>query len=640
MDNYTQNLNSIRLCDEKLFAALSNIKENREVEVFQGATMVDINMLHVASSEFIYSKPAEDNSKFLNSLSECEKHPILYCYGIGNGLSYFKLLQNKEHSKIIVFEPVLEVIFIALHFYDFSHDIASGRFVIVYSDFADSATTLQLSADPNYLLFATLYNLHVHSNFYYNVFSDDIKEINKKVTKGIRHNVYGQGNYAFDNIRGVKQYIQNIPQMLVNIPFQQMADAKPLTKAAVLVGLGPSLDKQLPTLKRIQKNVTIITVEAVVPLLEKEGITPDLVTSLERSEIVADFMKEVSDAFQKHIIYVVAAVVRDDVIRNIAGQKVVAQRGFHFEKVFELDAWGYLGVGMGASNMAYELATKIGYEAIILIGQDLAYGEDGASHSEGNIKGADQLSGEFESDSYVLRYGGEGTIRANYSWNLFREYFEKDIIAYPSSVCINSTEGGSRIEGSVEMTFEEAIATYVDCETKKSAFNLRRAPDDVIVENLKKAHAIVTDMVAYATMKKEEAEAVLERLRNFLKSVDVISKKQRVKKVDWTLASGILSEVQAVRAWLGDDAKFQHYFFETIRSDVLALELEIQPINVKMYKDENEHKLLVLEWLYKNEKWLHTVAGLLHVFSEAIGNVLPLFEENRDEVLKTLSHPE
>jgi hypothetical protein len=213
--------------------------------------------------------------------------------------------------------------------------------------------------------------------------------------------------------------------MIENPYFSQLVNKKN-SDIAIIVSTGPSLKKQLPLLKEIQDYVTIISVDASMPILEKWGIIPDFVTSLERVEATAKFFENTSKEFQEKFITLHASLQHKKVLDNSYGKKILAMRPFRYNRYYNLKKYGYIGIGMSAANMAYELAYIMNYKTIVLIGQDLAYSEDGKSHAEGHVLGTDEIKFQ-ETDEYVIKYGGDGLIRTTKVWNMFRNFFEKDI---------------------------------------------------------------------------------------------------------------------------------------------------------------------------------------------------------------------
>ena len=60
-------------------------------------------------------------------------------------------------------------------------------------------------------------------------------------------------------------------------------------KDAVVVAAGPSLDKNVDKLRKIQRNVFIVAALRSLPVLQAAGVEPDLVVQLDaESDAVAD----------------------------------------------------------------------------------------------------------------------------------------------------------------------------------------------------------------------------------------------------------------------------------------------------------------------------------------------------------------
>ncbi len=119
--------------------------------------------------------------------------------------------------------------------------------------------------------------------------------------------------------------------------------------------------------------------------------------------------------------------------------------------------------GIDPQNYGYEMGGSIttallgmvrsaGFKTIILMGQDLAYDENGFSHTGGERE-------ERENDQWLEGiYGGKVRVRSD--WVLFLKSFEKEIREHPEMTVIDATEGGALIHGSAVMTMREAIDLY------------------------------------------------------------------------------------------------------------------------------------------------------------------------------------
>ncbi|ECL6328101.1 motility associated factor glycosyltransferase family protein, partial [Campylobacter jejuni] len=82
--------------------------------------------------------------------------------------------------------------------------------------------------------------------------------------------------------------------------------------------------------------------------------------------------------------------------------------------------FGYIDTGTHVSHFSYTLALALGFKNIIMIGQDLAFDEEGNSHSKGFDFG-EKFSGEENIDKLkVTAYAGKGEVLTHITWNDYR----------------------------------------------------------------------------------------------------------------------------------------------------------------------------------------------------------------------------
>ncbi|HFP7489560.1 motility accessory factor [Campylobacter jejuni] len=407
----------------------------------------------------LYKNP---NQEILENLtlfkSEYEKYPVLFFYGFGNGMFYKALCENKNHKHIIVFEDNLEILALAFHLFDFTQELENEKLILFYNP---NLTTAQLSTLFTYYNIHTsvkIFNLFIHNEFYSKFYKTQIQTLNNELIEIIRFIVLNKGNDPQDSLIGIKHTLNNLSKILSHGVFQDfLKERKGKAKNAIIVSTGPSLIKQLPLLKQYAHKATIFCVDGSYPILAKYNIKPDYVLSLERSEMTSEFFNNDFGEFDNNILFIISSLVHENTIKYLEKNYrnyILVHRPLYSAANLKLNEFGYLGVGHSVANMAYELVGALRHENIILIGQDLAYANDGASHPKEHIFGkqGDAIIGE----SYTLAYGGNGQVRTQLSWNLFRQAFEKDIFFTKEKLGIdtyNCTEGGARIEGSIEKPF-------------------------------------------------------------------------------------------------------------------------------------------------------------------------------------------
>ncbi|ALW22605.1 motility associated factor glycosyltransferase family protein [Campylobacter jejuni] len=428
----------------------------------------------------LYKNP---NQELLENLtlfkSEYEKYPVLFFYGFGNGMFYKALCENKNHKHIIVFEDELEILALAFHLFDFSKELKNEKLILFYTPEVTTAQLTTLFIYENIQKSVKIFNLYIHNNFYEKFYTQKIKKLNYKLMETIKYIVLNKGNDPYDSIIGIKHTLNNIPKLLSHGIFQDfLKKRKGKVKNAIIVSTGPSLTKQLPLLKQYANKATIFCADSAYPILAKHNIKPDYVCMLERDDIVSKCFDNDFKEFDKGILFILASVVHKEVI------------------------------------MAYELAASLRHENIILIGQDLAYAEDGSSHPREHIYGnqGEKLRGEV----YTLAYGGEKQVRTQLTWNLFRQAFEKDIFWAKEKLKINTyncTEGGARIEGTIEKPFQEVCETLLK-ENLKKPFDKPK----ILEKNKIKNKFLQTQKLLIKNVK--QSEEFIKKCQNELKKLD------------------------------------------------------------------------------------------------------------------------
>ncbi|EAK6258268.1 motility associated factor glycosyltransferase family protein, partial [Campylobacter coli] len=399
----------------------------------------------------MYQDPIKELEKNLEYFKDFTRYPVLFFYGFGNGILYKILLQNQALKRIIIFEKELELIFLALNFIDFSKDLSLGRLIILHHDdinLPKMDKVFRLIGD----LFYRSYNLHIANDFYEH-YKEDILKLNKLNMQIIKNHNLMRGNDPKDAMQGIEQFVYNLPQMITHPSYKELlSKRKGISDTAIIVSTGPSLTKQLPLLKKYASKATIFCADSSYPILAKHGIKPDYVCMLERTEITAEFFNHDFGEFDKDIVFICAGVVHPKAIEYLKGRNlVITQKVLAFPYYINLKDFSYAAVEFSVAHMSYFLSVLLNHKNIIFIGQDLAYAENGNSHPDDY-----QNSANYESQMYkhilTEAYGGKKEIKTHEVWIFFKQILEAMIIKYHITT-YNCTEGGARIEGTIEKPF-------------------------------------------------------------------------------------------------------------------------------------------------------------------------------------------
>ncbi|EBD1803503.1 motility associated factor glycosyltransferase family protein, partial [Campylobacter jejuni] len=455
------NKNIEALSNILLKESLKEIKSSK-FELILGKDNLDINLKDTSDNTFLYENVIDELNSMLNTYNDKYLlYPVLYFYGFGNGILFKALLQNKNHQHIVVFEKDIEIIWVIFHILDFSSELQSARLMILNTNKPEIQDYNELCSSKPFFQFSRIYFLELMSH-YYERFHEDVLELNKKLVQDFKDSILSHGNDPLDALQGIEQFVYNLPSMITHPSYKELlSKRKNLSDTAIIVSTGPSLTKQLPLLKKYASKATIFCADSSYPILAKHNIKPDYVLSLERIPLTSEFFNNDFGEFDKDILFVLKSYVHPHTTKYLQKNNrnfMLVSTYASFINYLKLDDFGYFNMGFSVANMNFLLAIHLKHKNIVLIGQDLAYAKDGLSHTK-DYSNLDKHEGHFQRDKnkYTTQaYGDNGKVESSFVWTLFRHNFEQDVANAKKNYYIttyNCTEGGARIEGTIEKPF-------------------------------------------------------------------------------------------------------------------------------------------------------------------------------------------
>ncbi|EAL6902539.1 DUF115 domain-containing protein, partial [Campylobacter jejuni] len=219
--NFEKNIKALSGSEyDNLRKKLQDLKELKHFSFTQGKDNLDINIIKKRNLKKMYQDPIKELEKNLEYFKDFTRYPVLFFYGIGNGILYKILLQNQALKRIIVFEKELELIFLAFNFVDFSKDLSLARLIIVHQDnvtLPKIEKIFRLVGD----LFYRSYNLHLANDFY-EEYKEDILKLNKLNILTIKNHNLMHGNDPKDAMQGIEQFVYNLPQMITHPSYKEL----------------------------------------------------------------------------------------------------------------------------------------------------------------------------------------------------------------------------------------------------------------------------------------------------------------------------------------------------------------------------------------------------------------------------------
>lgn len=611
---FDKNIEALLTINPLLAAQLKTLEVNKKYEIYIGEDPLNINIYDKENKISLYQKsPLEETMNKIKEFEPFKLHPFFYFFGCGNGV-FYRLLFN-EHKKsiqrIFVFEPELELIYITLNFADFSEEILNKKFLIFWTNTTNFGELDEFLVLDGQWIYSRLYNLHLLNN-YYGRYSEECLKINGILTRSLEHHIIAVGNDSTDALIGLEHHLQNLPTMITTPSLQNFIKSAKTTSTAVIVSTGPSLYKQLPLLKEHSDKITIFSVDASFPILAKHGIKPDVVVTLERVEPTADFFLKTPQEAQQNVIFALTSIVHkatDSAIKQ--GIKTYSMRPFGYTRFFELPDYGYAGIGMSAANMAYELVVHCKFERCVFIGQDLAFGRDGKTHSKDAIFGEKEEQYKPASNALdkilVPAYGGQGSVETNRIWNMFLNFFEKDIAQTPYSLeVINATEGGAHIPGTKEIPFKEVLESLPNI--KKEQIKLTPPTKQEIENYQKHIKAKVNEFLEYGYKTKKIVEDTFLKTVKMTEELEHLNRENKLEEIDFKKMEKILDEIDDIKDFFKEDI-FIKVFSDAVQSYIVHQELEFAKIVVRPVHTLIEKQVKQIDWLYAHKFWLFSLAG-------------------------------
>ncbi|EGM0113908.1 TPA: motility associated factor glycosyltransferase family protein, partial [Campylobacter coli] len=352
----------------------------------------------------------------------------------------------------------------------------------------------------------------------------------------------------------------------------------------------------------------------------------DYVCMLERTEITAEFFNHDFGEFDKDIVFVCAGVVHPKTIEYLKNKTfIITQKVLAFPYYINLKNFCYAAVGFSVAHTLSYLATYLSHKNIIFIGQDLAYAENGNSHPDDY-----QNSANYESQMYehilTIAYGGNGKVETHSIWLLFKNWFENEMIPNTRKMGIttyNCTEGGARIEGTIEKPFLWACENLLDKDLNKPFEKLEPLSLNKQNEFLLKAYYKVYQSIKHCRDFSKILSNDFEKIQSVYLSLNE-------KEEYLNLA---IEKIDEFKNKL-EDIKQMQDLYEILSPLLTQFELNLARIYVLNPKTKEDAFNKSILWIKEHLEFMELVYGHIKAQENAlIKNILPLEEKLKERKL-------
>ena len=357
---------------EKNINALKE-KNPRLTDVLLSYVLTDVPQLVKENNFYNFSYKGKLLHNPINPLGEAEEifsmaenTPVAIHLIYGMGLGYlFQVTSAKSQGTVILYEPDLNILRTSFTLVDFSEDIKKNN-VYLTNDFTEACGYIYQKSNMQNtpLLLSTTAYREMNGEDFNNMVTELQQTIGRfnldlKYTK--------EKFYSL-----ILKTISNIPKLVNELPIGEFKDCYK-GKTAVVISAGPTLDRNIETLKKFRDNYILITVGTAMKTLSAHGITPDFLCIIEAN----DCSRQIAGLDLSNINFITEPYAHPN-LRTFKYKNTYLHTSQNlpinelWRDISDIDISEYYSKGT-VSYTALNVARILGCSKIILVGQDLAY---------------------------------------------------------------------------------------------------------------------------------------------------------------------------------------------------------------------------------------------------------------------------
>lgn len=361
----------------------SNIKveknQNDQFNIFvSGFPLHDIN------------NPEEESKNIAQKIPDKEaSNKIRIVYGLGLGYLIDEISNVVSNSKIILYEPNLDILKYVLQIAQIDALLKDNVFVAANKE--DMDRYVKKLADCETEISITFLNS------YKLLFEKDIFDVLNVAQRAVGV-LCAEKNMEMRIIPAAYYTFLNLAKISQNPDIVQLLDVYK-GKTALVASAGATLSENIQTIKENKDKVVIFAVNQNVKFLTENGITPDFIVNID----ACDNRKHFQNVDTKDSYFIFEGFCNNEIF-NMPTKKAfnyISEGNFFnywlrdcFSVKHNLKSAGTVSV------TAFLSACVMGFNKIILIGQDLAY-KNGQCYAKGSV--GENLECILENGKYVIK---------------------------------------------------------------------------------------------------------------------------------------------------------------------------------------------------------------------------------------------
>ena len=439
--------------------------------------------------------------------------------GVGLGFHIHEINNKLTPMTTLIIEPNLEIFRLSL-------------FVIDYSNFEKGNQKLFLSIGDNQkkrkMELANFYQYHNYMNntIKHHLLLDSYDYIKDEIVSFFASHSATHFSYKLilQNLFRTVHFLKDEKPFL---DFDLIREKKILQdKKVLIISAGPSLDNYVTWIKEHQDKFFIICVDVIVRKLEKNGIVPDIIVSIDPSDLCADYVTTKDPDYLNNSVFILLSQQGKKIM------EVIKDKKYYFSQVLYLvKELGFLGSSENVGNFSFEIAIHLGATELYLIGCDAAFNQEtGAEYAGDILPKMNPLNEQIDKDTItfndVIEVDGNFRDKVTTNRNLlkFKESYDRSIHNFESiyEYTAYNLSDGVHIDGFTPLSYEEIsqkIETFKinDINIHNELSSISRVIQDLDYEHdIKILTSIITRTKKFQKLKLLSKDDFLEKKLDFM----------------------------------------------------------------------------------------------------------------------------
>lgn len=294
-------------------------------------------------------------------------------FGVGLALHIETIHKKIEASHYLIVEDDLELFRLSL--FTFNYKELSKDATLYFSVFDDEEEFTQMSEE--FLKESYEHNRYIK---YFEMLShSELKRQEFHLC------VANQAHLRFSYASMLSQSLLPLEYLLDSYQFLSRSVSVEKTafeeRPFLLLGAGPSLQKNMELLKKKKKSFVIVAISATLKILEKEGVVPDIVIHLDAFDASLKHFELDSIEFIRDSVCIFSAKTSPIITLRLDKENI-----FFFEDSTRYKKDSFRPSASCVGSMSYQILLYLKVKSIYLLGLDLAIdSHTGKTHSDGHI---------------------------------------------------------------------------------------------------------------------------------------------------------------------------------------------------------------------------------------------------------------